>query len=103
MDTLARLTALLDRVEKDGGKVIAIAAVRRALNGEPDPPEQAHILVVEGGGCWLMQHPDSCPDTIPCPVVTAAHRTLKASTYTDGQYEAWVGHSGWLCTQARQP
>lgn len=102
MDPIARLTELLSRVEIDGGKVISTLAVRRALSDQPDPPVDVHILVMTDR-CWHIRHPDACPDMIPCPVVASAKMTLAASSYTDGEYEAWVGQSGWLCTQAVQP
>lgn len=102
MDTLARVTALLDRAETDGGKVISITAIRRALTGEADPPTDVHILAMTAGR-WHMRHPDTCPISMSCPVVASAHRTLAATSYADGEYEAWVGRSGWLCTQVVQP
>lgn len=102
-DTIARLTALLDRVEADGGKVIATAAIRRVLAGEPEAPPLVHILEFAGAGpSWLLHHPADCPGP-DCVVAMAARKTLTLAAYEPGVFEAWAGHAGWLCTQARQP
>jgi hypothetical protein len=100
-DTLTRLRVLLDRVEADGGKVIAIAAVRQALAGTLPEPETGHVLAVSDGR-WLIRHPDDC-DAFPCAVTLAARKTLTGAPYADGEYEAWTTEQGWLCTQRRQP
>lgn len=102
-DTIGRLAVLLDRAEADGGRVIAIAALRRILNGQPDPPPAVHLLEFAGAGpSWLLHHPANCtgPD---CTVAMAARKTLTLAAYDPGVFEAWAGHGGWLCTQRRQP
>lgn len=100
---LGRLAALLDRAQADGGNVIAIAAVRRVLAGQPNPPPDVHILEFAGNGpAWLLRHPPSCPGP-DCVVAVAARKTLTLARYDAGVFEAWAGQGGWLCTQARQP
>lgn len=102
-DLAARLTALLNRAEQDGGNVIAINALRRILAGQPDPPPLVHILEFAGHGpAWLIQHPADCPGP-DCPVAMAARKTLTLAAYEAGVFEAWPGHGGYLCTQRRQP
>lgn len=95
MDAAARVTALLARAEADGSNVIAIDAVRRALQNRRVPVAEPtvhcefaardHVLVV-GNGRWLMRHPDNCSGY--CRVGAAASNP-DVREWPDGEYLVW--------------
>lgn len=92
-DLRADITALLDRVQADGSKVIALEAIYQALGESAAPPTRHHIVFGQQG--WNIRHPKTC-HTADCDVYLSAERTLVRSPYAPGRYEVWLGAGGHL-------
>jgi len=82
MDVAARVSALLDTAEAEGGKVIAIQALRQAIDGY-----DGHVLHARGGR-WLLRHPDHCARS--CDVQAAARAA--GVRWPDGEYAVRASH-----------